>query len=219
MPVCDLRHLNDVNSIRQIEEIRNIALLILPNDASEEVMSAIAGIPKSSIASTIPLSKNDNIRVINGVFEASDSDFAGEANTVIVVNGVVLIKDISRETKGDIIANGMVILQESLRGACALNFPMVNGIRTYMDFDAYKVYPDEIEIDSDFISYLAPKTMIKAGHQISVKNDVTAEILKEKDLKLIAGDCINCYENVASYVKANSFVGDKINVLAADNNG
>ena len=86
-------------------------------------MSAIAGIPKSSIASTIPLSKNDNIRVINGVFEASDSDFAGEANTVIVVNGVVLIKDISRETKGDIIANGMVIPQESLRGACALIFP------------------------------------------------------------------------------------------------
>ena len=49
MPVCDLRHLNDVNSIRQIEEIRNIALLILPNDASEEVMSALQVSPNPAL--------------------------------------------------------------------------------------------------------------------------------------------------------------------------
>jgi len=74
MPACDLRHLNDVNAVRQIEEISNIALLILPKDAPEEVMSAITAIPKSNIASTIYLDKDDNVQVINGMHEATDSD-------------------------------------------------------------------------------------------------------------------------------------------------
>jgi len=219
MPACDLRHLNDVNAVRQIEEISNIALLILPKDAPEEVMSAITAIPKSNIASTIYLDKDDNVQVINGMHEATDSDFASDGKTVMIVNGLMLAKDISRETKGAVAVNGVVILHENLRSGCSLTFPMVNGARLFIDYQDYKAAPNDIEIDSEFISYLAPKTLVMAGSSITVEKDVTPEILREKEVKLFAGDCINCYKHVASYIKAHAYVRNKVNVLPDDNNG
>jgi len=96
---------------------------------------------------------------------------------------------------------------------------MVNGARLFIDYQDYKAAPNDIEIDSEFISYLAPKTLVMAGSSITVEKDVTPEILREKEVKLFAGDCINCYKHVASYIKAHAYVRNKVNVLPDDNNG
>ena len=40
MVICDLRHLNNAEVIREIEEIKDIVLLILPKDADDAVKNA-----------------------------------------------------------------------------------------------------------------------------------------------------------------------------------
>jgi len=218
MPVCDLRNLNDVEQIKQIEEICNIALLILPKNSSDEVMSAISAITKSNIASTIYLLKEDDVHILNGCTEITDSDFSEEVNTVVVANGVVIIKSISKETKGLVVANGLIVLHESIKSDCSLTFPMMNGVRTYMDFDHYKIFGDEIEIDSEFLSYIAPKTLVIAGNKIVLGKNITTEILREKQVILLAGNQIVCYEDIASYIKATATVGNTIEVLPLPSN-
>ena len=57
LPVCDMRNYTDAAAINEIEMIQNIALLILPTEASPDVMAALAKVEKKNIAVTISLYK------------------------------------------------------------------------------------------------------------------------------------------------------------------
>jgi hypothetical protein len=211
MPICDLRNINNVSDLKEIEKIKNVAILITPKDSSNEIMGAIASIAKENVAMTFSLSNDAVVSMINGISDLQDSDFCTDRETVIFANGVIIIKTLSADVKGSIIANGTVLLHESLKEFCNISFISINGMKAYADFDDYKAYAREVVIDAEYISYLNPKTAVVAARSIRMKNDITVDMLKEKLIKLVAGREIICSKNIASYVTANSICGRGIN--------
>ena len=213
MPVCDLRNLNDLEVIRQIELIQDVAVLILPKDASNEAKVAFENIPKEDIASIVYLNSSDQVNVLNGFNVLTENDFSGDRETIYVVNGFVIIESIRKEAKGSVIINGMTIINESIKDQCNITFPMLNGVKLYIDFDAYKFYMNEVDIDSELLSYFKPKTLILCGNAVHIAKEVTVEQLKESGIQFCVGNEITCYQNIAAYIKATATVGNCVRVL------
>ena len=65
MVICDLRHLNNPEVIREIEEIKDIVLLILPKDADDAVKNAFGKVKQKRIASTVYVGKDAEVGTIN----------------------------------------------------------------------------------------------------------------------------------------------------------
>lgn len=222
MAVCDLRQLDNVEAIRQIERLENIAVLVLPKSAEPEVQCALTAVPRESIAVTLYLDKEAKINAVNGCAVLSDSDFNSEYESAIIVNGVALIPSLSSESKGTVIANGLIILHESLKQACALTFPMTNGKKAYVDFDDYKIYPNQLELDAKMLSYLRPNTLIAVGNHLIVAEDVTVEELQKSGVILFVGNRLTCHETVGGYLKVTAEVGSEWEILpdkSAQRNG
>ena len=209
MPICDLHYLTQVEAISQIEEIYGIALLILPKNISPEATAAWAAMPKRDIASTVYVDANANVHTCNGVVELSDNDFV-MPNTVCIINGFVFAHNLSPDTKGTLIINGMLILHESLRGTFPLEINSLNGISAFADFDELKPYGETLYLDAETVGYFKPKTYIIVGDKLSVAPDVTAQMLQEKQIGIIVGGKIVCPAAIAPYFRATATAGKGI---------
>lgn len=214
LPVCDLRHINDLETIRQIEGIHNVAVLVHAKDASDEIKNALEKIPKHNVASTVYLDKNADIHMMNGITELNDGDFKTASDSVFIINGIAVIGPVSKEKTASVIFNGILAIHESLKKNCALTFLIKNGVMAYADFDSHKLYPNKMILDAGTLSYLKPKTMLVAGNSIHVEKDITADMLKEKQAILFAGNEISCYADAAPYIRATATCGNDIKVMS-----
>lgn len=61
MAVCDLRCVKDADLAERIEEIKNIGLLILPDDANCDIRKTFEGIKRTNVASEIQAGKNERL--------------------------------------------------------------------------------------------------------------------------------------------------------------
>ena len=212
MPLCDLRSLT-IEAAKEIEQINNVACLILPKDGEPELMSALAGIETNNVAATVYLGINDEIIMRNGVSNITDGDFSGDGTTVMIINGICAAKRLSKETKGKIYMNGMMILPKALEEGCGLSFMMVNGMVKYMDCGQIQSFNTEVTIDAEMLSYTEPGSLLAAGTEMHIEPDVTGEMLKEKQIVLVAGTQIFCHKNSAAYIKATATAGVGIEIL------
>ena len=212
IPVCDLRHLT-VEAVSDIKEICNVACLILPKDADSELLTVIGRVEKTNVAATLYLDVNDEITMMNGVISVGDGYFKPDGSTVMVINGLCTAKNLSKEAKGKIYLNGMMILPQALEQSCGLSFLMLNGTVKYLDYDHIQQSGTNVELDADMLSYLEPATLIIAGKEIRVAPDVTGEMLKNKQIILYAGQSIICHKNSAGYIKATATAGKEIIVM------
>lgn len=91
---------------------------------------------------------------------------------------------------------------------------MENGLIFEMDFDENKVklFSNKIDIDASFIRNVQDGSLIAAGDTITFSNDVTEEIIVEKNLQFFAGNKIKCSNAIKGCVQARSCVGNKIEV-------
>jgi|LSQX01.3.fsa_nt_gb hypothetical protein len=210
MPICDLRNHTDIAVIQAIESIQNVAMVILPKEAPSDVLQALHSIPMRNVAAVITLDRNDRIQIINGLSVIGNADLGTEGNTTLVVNGIAVIADLSPEVRASIYLNGIVLIQEKLRSHPGLNFAMTNGIKVYANFAKYKLFPDEVTLDLDFLTWLDPDTVIAAGNKIIVGNDVTIDLLREKRLTLVSGNVVVCPAALKGYIQSISTVGNKI---------
>lgn len=210
MAVCDLRAIQSVEGARGIERIENVALLLLPKDAAPEVMEALCAIPRSNVASVLYLDIAGDVRIGNGLIELNDKSFRADGSTVAISNGCALVRSLSPETRGSVVANGILAIHESLRDVCALDFPLINGCIQYADFEDAKLYPSCLDADAAFLSYLKPKTLLVVGDTLYMADDVTAELLEQKQVQIIVGNKLYCYPQAASYLKATSTVGNGV---------
>ena len=89
---------------------------------------------------------------------------------------------------------------------------MENGLIFEMDFDENKVklFTNRIEIDSSFIRNVEEGTLIASGDTITLLEDITEEIIIEKNVQFFAGNMIKCGKNIKGCVQARSCVGNKI---------
>ncbi len=210
--VCDLRAIRSVEGAREIERIENVALLLLPKDAAPEVAEALCAIPRVNVASVLYLDLAGDVRAGNGLIELNDRSFRADGSTVVVSNGCALVRSLSPETRGSVVANGIVVIHESLRDVCALDFPLVNGCIQYADFEEAKLFPGCLDADAAFLSYLKPKTMLVVGDSLYMADDVTAELLEQKQVQIIAGNKLYCYPQAAPYLKATATAGNGVAV-------
>lgn len=208
----DLRHLT-AEAAKQIEGISNIALLIKPKDGPAELMEAIAAIPVHNIASTVFLQMDEELTMFNGVSELDDSLFRADGKSFIICNGICIISELSPESRGRILVNGMLLMKKGMQGKeIGVAIEAVNGVRLYLDFEEYKVFQNQLELDAATISYLSPGTALLTGNQINIADDVTVEMLEEKKVTLISGNEIICNKELAPYIRVKAFVGNQIRV-------
>ena len=168
MPVCDLRHLNDPEVIRKIEEIKNIALLVFPKDVSEDVKAAFQSVPVKNTAATLWLNRDDPVSIVNGMSEMGIESFKGSGHTVLLVNGIVVIDDMPEDAQVSLYLNGVVILHEKLRNHPGISSLMTNGIRTFAAFDHCKINPEFVLVDADMVKWLEDKTLVLAGREVRI---------------------------------------------------
>src|SRR5690606_21012127 len=98
-----------------------------------------------------------------------------------------------------------------------LHFAMSNGIKVYADFKKYKLFPNEVTLDLDFLTWLDPDTVIAAGNKIQIDEDVTIDLLREKRLTLVSGNVVVCPAALKGYIQSISTVGNiSVSASASD---
>ena len=208
--VCDLRHIITVEEARRIESISNVVMLILPGDAPHEVQEALAAVPKQNVVTTLYLKANDRTSILNGSALLGNGDFPPEGEAHFVVNGVAVIEDLAEARKGDFVINGIMILHSRLKNHTGLRFSSLNGPKGYVEFDDYKLFSDEVDVDAAFMEFLPERTLIVCGDTIRVAPDVSLDMLRAKKPYFAAGNEIHCSCTVSGYVKANSLSGNGV---------
>ncbi len=213
LPICDLRTYMDVSAIQEIEEIKNIALLILPKDAPPEVMAALAKVEKKNVAVTISLGKDQQVHMLNGNIELTDANFSKDGNSVVLANGNIIIHSISPETRGGVIINGVALIHESLKQQASIDLIANNGQTLYWDFSDYKIFGNELIADDEFFTYLQPKTALVVGNCLRLEENVRLETLKQQQPMFIVGNNAYCPAHLMSYLRATAQVGNEIKAL------
>jgi len=209
-PVCDLRHVTSVEIAKEIEAVDSVAVLILPKDVGPEVMNAIGQIQKYSVAMTIYLNQDEKVTVMNGVCEVGDSDL--DEPGALVANGIVIFKKLTKKPQMSVAMNGVAVVHDD--SEFVPSFLQFNGMQYKAPkFTNIRVVPESIEIDAATVDYMEVGTALVCGSEMKIKEDVTSEMLKAKDVTFIAGEKISCHENNAGYVKMNSIAGDTIDVI------
>lgn len=214
VPICDLRAYTSPESIGELEMIKNVALLIMPKDAPPEVMAALTRVEKKNVAVTVHLSTAQQLHMMNGNFELTDANFSKDGSSVVMANGNMVISHLSPETKGGLIANGVLLIQENLRDKLGIELLTVNGQTFYRDFSECKVYGNRLEADHEFFTYLKPKTVVMVGNTLLLKEDVTKEVLEQSQAFLVSGNSIYCPDSLISYLRATAQAGREVRSLS-----
>ena len=205
--VVDLRDYTP-QALNNINSIEAVSLLILPEKPSSEFIEAFSKINLEAIGFKLNLPSDKKIAMFNGVTSLSSIKLAD--NTVGVFNGIVIVGKMIENENAQYIANGIVLKKIGLQnnGQCL----MENGLIFEMDFDENKVklFSNKIEIDASFIRNVQDGTLIAAGNTIIFNDDVTEEIIVEKNLQFFAGNGIKCGKNIKGCVQSRSCVGNKI---------
>lgn len=213
MSICDLRCCADLSVIREIELIRNVALLLLPKQVTPEVNCALHAIPKQNIAATMYPDEFQEISQLNGFAELNDASFKEDGNSLYLINGVAVFRMLSPETRGTLFVNGLVLFHESLRGKVGLTFSQMNGLMKYWPFEEVLAYQDDIEFDEATIGYLQPLTVLIVNGDACFANSVSPASLQEKNLRCIFNGDVKCTHAVAAYLKASSIINGSLSVI------
>lgn len=205
--VVDLRDYTP-QALSNIKSIKAVALLVLPENPSGEFIEAFSKIKLEAIGFKLNLPIEKKIAMFNGVTSLSNIKLTD--NTVGIFNGIVIVGNMIENQNAQYIINGIVLKKLGLHnnGQCL----MENGLIFEMDFDENKVklFSNKIDIDASFIRNVQDGMLIATGDTITFSNDVTEEIIVEKNVQFFAGNKIKCNKNIKGCVQARSCVGNKI---------
>ncbi len=210
LPVCDLRYISDAEAARQISEITDVALLLLPKDADPAVAAALAAIPKSDIGSTLYLGVDEDVQTINGMVELNDKTVRPDSIATYIVNGIAIVSNPPATAQIKLHLNGVLVFQESARSAAVVSIQALNGIQKIIDFDECKPYQNHLRLDAETLSYFSPNTLIVVGNQLEIAEDVTVQMLRDKRLTILVGNELCCSDALLPYLNATATVGNQI---------
>lgn len=177
MVVCDLRHLNNAEVIREIEEIKDIVLLILPKDADDAVKNAFGKVKQKRIVSTVYVGKDAEVGTING--EAIINPSVREK--IYIVNGKAYVAPLAGK-KIKVIVNGEMIASEKDLEEGNIEIISVNGNARYDDYDRIVDIGDNTCVDSEI--FLEGKPLVVTNGLAFVPK------LPENACGTIAGSCV-----------------------------
>ncbi len=211
MPIADLRTITTVEAAQAIAEMKNIAVLILPDDAEPEVMNAIHAIPKHNVATVLTLPKDAKVKQMNGQTELTPAVLKQEG--ILIVNGQAIVTGTCEEVNASIIANGQIIYPKS----CPINLSHCSGQAMSFDYETYVNFNDDMTIDVDMMELMEYKTFFLCNGDIRFAKDISLDMLKEKlPCFLFNGDVVVYDKKIAAYLKLHSSINGDLKVRGTD---
>lgn len=203
--VVDLRDYTP-KALSNIKAIGAVAVLILPENPSNEFIEEFSKIKLDAVACTLNLSNDKKIAMFNGITLLSSINLAD--NTVGVFNGIVIMGHAIENAQ--YIVNGIILKKSGLKNNG--NSLMENGLIFEMDFDENKIklFTSKVDIDLSFIRNAEDGTLIASGNTINLAKDITEEIIIEKNIKFFAANKIVCSKNIKGCVQTRACVANKI---------
>lgn len=193
--IADLRSIRTVEAANSIEEIKNVAILALPEDGDPAVLEAIACIPKKNIATTISLPQSTPINQLNGSTKITSSLLTQDA--VLIANGNTVVTEPVEDCKARLIVNGPFLYPKS----CNLNIIAANGSSKAIDYQHYAAIEDDVTIDRDMIDLMEPKTLFCVEGDARFTKNLTLDLLKEKKPYFIVEGDVRCPKAISAYLK------------------
>lgn len=191
-------------ALRKIGKIMNCATIYLPQNPSNEFIEAFNEISLINVANVIYVPNDKPLCKVNGFGVLTNID----SKNLYTVNGMAFVVSAISNEPVQMIVNGEIFYNEDIN----IDFISLNGEATPMSFDyeKAKIYQNKIEINADFIKNSKAGTVVISLNKIKISEDVTEEMLMEKDFHFICMNKIFCKKDVYGYVAANSQVNDKI---------
>ncbi len=196
--LVDLRNFTP-EALSKIEEIANVVDVILPKNMSGEFAEAYGNIKKSKIVQELYLTEEQKFCTVNGTVTITENDVT--KNTFFKTNGKLIVKDMSEEMNLSVMVNGLLVKTKSSK----INIEKLNGLKVEIDDDASIIASmQRVDIDKCFIESINDKTAILDIDRIDIKDDVTVDMLKSKNI--FFGDIQRIFAPKAlhGYIQANS---------------
>ena len=192
----DLRSFSP-EALKKIKSITNVALVMLPENPTPEFSEAYAAIKKLNVASETKIS--GNACIFNGLSILCKDDISD--NSIVVCNGLAIIRDIPKEKNLRIIVNGVLIKSPS----AFMEIIKINGTVHNIDDDAklIKSY-SKLIIDKNFIGNLSDKTAIIKCGKIIIESEVTEKMLQSKGIVFYDIAQIVAQKELHGYIQTNS---------------
>ena len=177
-------------------------MLLIPKNASDEWKNAYAKITIRNVASIIEVSYS-KYSVLNGMVTLNDKNVSDDC--LYIVNGIVILETV--EKIPDLCVNGLLLKRKKSR----YEMTRMNGRSVEVEDNVViKPYPNTIEIDGNTVRSFDYNTLVAAGNNVDIVDDVTEQMLSDKKITFAAGNEVKCGKNILGYVKVNSTVGNKI---------
>lgn len=204
--VLDLRRYTS-DALKNVKTI-NASSVIMPENPSEELMNAFGNVKYKNISNMLYLSDSKKLITFNGATVFGYENTA--PNTIHMFNGMCIVKYIESDEPIEAISNGLIVCSKNTK----INFISQNGLAVYTPFEITNVrlFGHDTKIDSQFIESMPDSSVIAAGNNMVIYNDVTLELLKNKQIYFAAGHKIKCDYNILGYVQTIATAGNKIEV-------
>lgn len=210
---CDLRRLTSPEAVRQITEISDVVLLLLPKTDSPELNAAFSDIPKTDIVNILYLDPEAPVHVINGRTVISDETLDTEQENIFIINGTAVLVGITKKVKISAYVNGKIILAENVKPNILLQTPSLNGKIISADFTSCKSFSDALTVDADMLQYLPQKCALICSDSVRFSSDITISLLQEKQPIFFVSDEIRAPRALLGYLKATSQASDGFHEL------
>lgn len=194
--VLDLRQFTP-EALKKIKSIKRVAMVILPEEMSPEFSEIYAGIKKTMVAKETVIPINTCIHNGNCILTKSDVT----ENSLIMCNGLTVVKDIPESMKIKLVVNGCLIKSKD----AFVEIIEHNGTKHEIDpFVKLISGKSEIKVDKNFIDNIEENTALVTCARVIIDDTVTDNMLKEKKLQFICCAIICAREELHGYIHANS---------------
>lgn len=185
--------------LSKIDEIDNVVDVILPKNMSCEFAQAYGNIKKSGIVQELYLADDQRFCTFNGNVTITENDVT--ENTFLKTNGMLIVRGMPEEMNLSVMVNGLLVKTRSSK----INIEKLNGLKIEIDDDASIISSGQrVDIDKCFIESINNKTAILNVDRIEVKDDVTVEMLKSKEVFFGEIDTVLAPKALHGYIQANS---------------
>ena len=202
--VVDLRSFSP-EALNKIDEISNVVDVILPKNMSLEFAEAYGNIKKSRVVNELKFTDDQKLTTVNGAVTITENDIA--KNSFLKANGVLIVKGITEAFNLSVLVNGLLVKTRNSK----INIEKLNGLKIEIDDDASIITSmKNIELDKCFLESINDKTVVIDADEIIIKDDVTADMLRSKNIFFADIKHIYAPKSLHGYIHANSIEVSKI---------
>lgn len=197
IPILDLRSYS-ADGLKNVK-ILNAAVVVLPKEPNEEIMSAYGSIPRKNVATEIFAQNDSQVHTLNGVSEVDCAQCSEQ--DIYIVNGIAAVKNSAGRTV-NLTINGIAVYENGAN----INFINRNGKTCAVDFEikSVKILTDKASVDKDFIENIEDGTVVLCSKMLTLEVDITPDILKYRKLFFAAGSTLKCAKRTLGIIQTMS---------------